>query len=333
MTTYLESLRNGLRESLLEDERVIVLGEDIIDPYGGAFKVTLGLSSDFPDRVISTPISEAGFTGAACGLAIRGLLPVVEIMFGDFLTLCADQIINHIAKFAAMYPGVTVPLVIRTPMGGGRGYGATHSQSLEKLFLGVPGLTVVSPSLAHDPGKVLKRGILADASPVLFIENKSLYGQDLCHGGNGDLTVHTVEDSAGYPVAVVRNMPDSPPDVLLMAYGGASSLVLSVMRKYVEEEISLKAIFPSRLQPIAIREILKESSENPLIIILEEGSASFNWGSEMAAILYENFRTSMRKPIIRLSAKDSIIPCAKDLEQDVLLNEDKLDKAIMELLS
>ncbi len=141
MTTVLASLNSALRQALTQDERVLLLGEDILDPYGGAFKVTRGLSEAFPERVLTTPISEAGFTGVATGMALRGLRPVVEIMFGDFVTLIADQLINHAAKFRWMYNDqVSVPLVVRTPMGGRRGYGPTHSQTLEKLFLGVPGL-------------------------------------------------------------------------------------------------------------------------------------------------------------------------------------------------
>ena len=127
----------------------IILGEDVLDPYGGAFKVTRGLSTAFPERVQTTPISEAGIVGVAAGMALRGLRPVVEIMFGDFITLAADQLVNHAAKFRWMYNDqVRVPLVIRTPMGGRRGYGPTHSQTLEKLFLGVPGLKVLAPT-AH----------------------------------------------------------------------------------------------------------------------------------------------------------------------------------------
>ena len=112
-----------------------LIGEDMLDPYGGAFKVTKGVSSKFPERVITTPISESAIIGLGTGMAMRGMLPVVEIMFGDFLTLCTDQIVNSATKFPLMYKDrVAVPLVIRTPMGGGRGYGPTHSQSLEKMF-------------------------------------------------------------------------------------------------------------------------------------------------------------------------------------------------------
>ena len=144
--SVLSSLNAGLLRALQQDERVYLLGEDILDPYGGSFKVTRGCSTAFPQRVITTPISEAGLAGVSAGMALRGLRPVLEIMFGDFITLTVDQLVNHISKFRWMYNNtVSLPLVIRTPMGGRRGYGPTHSQTLEKLFLGVPGLTVAAP--------------------------------------------------------------------------------------------------------------------------------------------------------------------------------------------
>jgi len=147
MTTVLESLNTALHRAMQADERIYILGEDILDPYGGAFKITRGLSAAFPGRVLTTPISEAAILGLASGMALRGLRPVAEVMFGDFVTLMADQLINHAAKFRWMYNDqVRVPLVLRLPMGGRRGYGPTHSQSLEKLFLGAPGLRVVAPS-------------------------------------------------------------------------------------------------------------------------------------------------------------------------------------------
>ena len=176
MITTVESLNQGLHRAFAEDERVYMLGEDILDPYGGAFKVTRGLSSAYPERVLTTPISEAGITGLATGMAMRGLRPVVEIMFGDFLPLIADQIINHMAKFRWMYnEQVRVPLVIRTPMGGRRGYGPTHSQTLEKLFLGIPGIKTLALTSLENPGQQLYNAILKEDNPILFIENKLLY--------------------------------------------------------------------------------------------------------------------------------------------------------------
>ena len=133
---------------------VFVIGEDIKDPYGGAFKVTKGLSSKFPDRVLTTPISESAIVGFGTGLAISGYRPIVEIMFGDFITLCVDQIVNGASKFKWMYgDNFDVPLVIRTPMGGNRGYGATHSQTLENLFL-VYLMFILYPSIFHNPGDI-----------------------------------------------------------------------------------------------------------------------------------------------------------------------------------
>ena len=147
-TNVRASLNNALDELLAGHPEVIVLGEDLHDPYGGAFKVTAGLSTRYPGRVISTPISEAGVVGAAIGLALHGHRPVVEIMFADFLSLAMDQLYNHAVKFPGMFPEARVPLVIRTPSGGRRGYGPTHSQSPENLMTGVPGLTIVFPQPA-----------------------------------------------------------------------------------------------------------------------------------------------------------------------------------------
>ena len=231
--TYLESLRTSLHAILEQDPRAVVLGEDILDPYGGAFKVTQGLSTRFPDRVFTTPISEAAIVGVSVGLALRGHHPIAEIMFGDFVTLAADQLINHAAKYAAMYNGrVRVPLVVRTPMGGGRGYGPTHSQSLERLFLGIPHLTVLAPSHVHDAGALLQAAVHA-GDPVLFVENKLLYPQPLLLGdGEAGLRRWEVIDAYGYPVVHLANYPpDAEPDVTVVAYGGMSRLLHGVLAR------------------------------------------------------------------------------------------------------
>ena len=201
MPTVLERLNFALHHAMETDERVHVLGEDILDPYGGAFKVTRGLSTKFPERVLTTPISEAVIAGLTAGMAMRGLRPVVEIMFGDFVPLIADQLINHAAKFRWMYNDqIRVPMVVRTPMGGRRGYGPTHSQSLEKMFLGVPGLKVVAPNTLGDPA-ILLTAAIADEDPVLFIEHKLLYTRPLLESGKGDLAEFDVEERPGaYPV-------------------------------------------------------------------------------------------------------------------------------------
>src|SRR4030067_3642529 len=177
MPTVLDSLNAALHQAFARDDRILLLGEDILDPYGGAFKVTRGLSSKYPARVFTTPISEAGIIGVGAGLALRGFRPIVEIMFGDFLPLPADQLINHVAKFRWMYnQKVRLPLVVRTPMGGRRGYGPTHSQTLEKIFMGIPGLKLLAPHTLGKPGQLLLSAInSSNEEPVLFIENKLLY--------------------------------------------------------------------------------------------------------------------------------------------------------------
>ena len=206
MPTLLDSLNTALRQALTSNPNVVLLGEDILDPYGGAFRVTRGLSTAFPDRVITTPVSEAGFVGLSTGMALRGLRPVVEIMFGDFVTLIADQVINHAAKFRWMYNNqVRVPLVIRTPMGGRRGYGPTHSQTLEKLFMGVPGLRVLAPCALGDPGELLLRAILDDDDPVLFVENKLLYPLQVKDTGSLDEFEISVYEASSSDQVIARN--------------------------------------------------------------------------------------------------------------------------------
>lgn len=333
-STYLDSLRSALHELMRNDERVVVIGEDIVDPYGGAFKVTQGLSTAFEGRVISTPISEAAIVGVGAGLAIRGFLPVVEIMFGDFVTLAADQLINTAAKFPLMYRGkVTVPLVVRTPMGGRRGYGPTHSQSLEKLFFGVPGVSVVSPSLAHNPGALLSNAVRSIDHPVLFVEAKNLYPRVLELGGSG-LRRREVEDGSPFPTVTLDNFEHGEPDAVLISYGGSSELVINVLHALVAEEIRLRGVFPSLLNQRWSVDFIR--SEIPLgvpVLIAEEGTESFNWGSEVACWVYESSKANRARRIVRLAARADIIPAAKSLESQYLPSDETLTKAILEVIS
>ena len=329
---YLESLQKSLLEIFKGEERVLLLGEDILDPYGGAFKVTAGLSTRFPERVISTPISEAAIVGIATGLALRGFLPLVEIMFGDFLTLCADQIVNHATKFEAMYGGqVKVPMVIRTPMGGGRGYGPTHSQSLEKMYLGVPYLTIVAPSHAHDPGKLLKSAVLEDASVVLFLESKRLYPVPLLKSTK-QLRVWHVSEKNGYETALVANFYEGSPDVTLVGYGGVSLLSQPILERLGEEEIRVLCVFPSCLNPLPIETVADMAKKSGRVIIVEEGGAFFNWGSEAASALYERLWHGLEMPIKRLSARNTIVPASKSMEDQVLVTPENIEGTILEAI-
>jgi pyruvate/2-oxoglutarate/acetoin dehydrogenase E1 component len=323
---YLESIQQGLEDLLIKDERVLLVGEDMLDPYGGAFKATKGLSTKFPTRLVPTPISESAIAGIGTGLAMRGFRPIVEIMFGDFLGLCLDQILNSATKFPLMYHGkVKVPLVIRTPMGGGRGYGPTHSQSIEKHFLGIPGLHVVAPSVFHSPGELLNKATLEDDDPVLFIENKILYTKELVQPGK-QLHLETIYEK-GYPTQLVKNyISNAEPDVILFTYGGTSDLVREIMIDMIEEEINILAVCPSLISDFEMTSLFSSNIKFKKVIIVEEGAIGYNWGSEVAAILYERQLNNLAKPINRLASRHDIIPAAKYLEQEYLINK----KAILE---
>ncbi|HXB06416.1 MAG TPA: transketolase C-terminal domain-containing protein [Puia sp.] len=329
--TFLESIQSALMTAMDRSERVYIIGEDILDPYGGAFRVTKGLSSKYPDRVITTPISEAAITGIGTGMAIRGLLPVVEIMFGDFMALCMDQLLNSASKFPLMYKEkVSVPLVVRTPMGAGRGYGPTHSQSLEKYFLGMPGLDVVAPSIFHDPGALLLSAIFDSVNPVLFIENKILYTKKLCYGDSG-LSIER-QGSGAFPAAIVRNHPTGQPDIWVIAYGGTSELVRETMLELKDEEITITCICPSLISQSGLSGLLKDRPGFERVVILEEGTEGFNWGSEMAAAIYDHSFRTLKKPILRLAPPADAIPASKALENEFLVNKSKLTDAIINLL-
>lgn len=326
MVTVLERLNHALLQAMENDGRVYLLGEDILDPYGGAFKVTRGLSTRFPERVLTTPISEAAITGIATGMAMRGLRPVVEIMFGDFVTLITDQVVNHAAKFRWMYnENVRVPMVIRTPMGGRRGYGPTHSQSLEKLFLGVPGIKVVAPNTLGDPAVLLEKAI-ADEEPVLFAEHKLLYPKPLLEEGKGDLIDLTVEETGGdYPTYVLR--PEGKPSISMACFGYTFELVRqAAVTLMMERELFTEIVLFSQLSPFALAPLFKSLERTQKLLTVEEGSLSMGWGAEVAARSSEAMGgLSLR----RVAGLDLPIANARTLEEAILPSvEDILEAAI-----
>ena len=330
---YLESIRNALDYLLANDDKVYIIGEDILDPYGGAFKATKGLSSKYPDRLLSSPISESLITGFGTGMAIRGYRPIVEIMFGDFLGLCFDQILNSATKFPLMYKStVKVPLVIRTPMGGGRGYGPTHSQSIEKHFLGIPGLNVVCPSIFHDPGKLLISSTVEDETPVLFIENKILYSKDI-YSTKDQLQIEFLGNHM-YPTAIIKNFSEKieENDIIIFTYGGISEIIKDIMIDYMDEEINVIALCPSLISSFDfLDEISNISYDN--ILIIEEGTEGFNWASELSSLLYDKFHNKIKHRIQKMSPKSDIIPSSKEKEDKFLPNITKIKEKIINMIS
>jgi pyruvate/2-oxoglutarate/acetoin dehydrogenase E1 component len=252
-------------------------------------------------------------------------------MFGDFLTLTFDQILNHMVKFRTMYgKQLPVPLVLRTPMGGGRGYGATHSQSIEKHFLGIPDLNVVAASVVHDAGALLRHAILNDDGPVVFIEHKLLYPAPL-FGGDAVLSVSSAGDGP-YDTRIVRNFRSGNPDCVVIGYGGMSRHLLDVARSFAEEEINLSIVLPSLLSPMHIAPIVAEVGLCGRAIVVEEGTEGFGWGAQIAAGLYERLFGKLKRPVAILASRPEIIPTSFEREAEILLNRGDIENAILKAI-
>jgi pyruvate/2-oxoglutarate/acetoin dehydrogenase E1 component len=334
MTTVLESLNGALHGLMAEDPRVVIVGEDILDPYGGAFKVTRGLSSKHPDRVYTTPISEAAIVGLGSGMALRGLRPIVEIMFGDFLFLASDQIVNHAAKFRWMYnDAVRVPLVIRTPMGGRRGYGPTHSQSLEKHFMGVPGLWMVAPSVLTQPGDLLKQATLDCDDPVIFVESKTCYGRELVSAVPGTTSQTIVAGDAPFPTRHLRHDGVGQPDAVLWCYGGMVPHALEAILRLRDEEglhVDLAAV--SQLSPLPVSHIARilASVSSGVHVYAEEASVRHGWSAEMVAEVDAQLSDGGRVQHVRVGAAHTPIPSGRELERRTLPQVDELVARVIE---
>jgi 2-oxoisovalerate dehydrogenase E1 component len=318
------ALNASLRRLLADHPEVILLGEDLHDPYGGAFKVTTGLSTDFPGRVISTPISEAGVAGAAIGLALAGYRPIAEVMFADFLTLAMDQLYNHAVKFPGMFEEMPVPMVIRTPSGGRRGYGPTHSQSPEHLMTAVPGLTVVFPSHRHDVGRLLETASIDWGFPVVFFEHKLLYGASQDQGDYEIVPAAEADPGAFLFPTLVRRKTD--PDLTIVAYGGMLPTVEAVAGALADEDLAVEIVAPSLLQPLPKQTLFDVLRDRGRVAIVEESPLGPGFGSELAATLLEQ---GFLGRLTRLGPPPVPIPAARSLESSILPDERRLFDALV----
>ncbi|MEQ4721525.1 alpha-ketoacid dehydrogenase subunit beta [Nonomuraea sp. B19D2] len=329
-----ENLNRALHGLLADDPSVYVLGEDLLDPYGGAFKITKGLSTRFPDRVLTTPLSEGAVVGAASGLALAGGKAVVEIMFADFAALAFDQILNFASKSVTMYgTRVPLPLVIRCPSGGHRGYGPTHSQSPQKHFIGIPGLSLFEMSPFHDNRAVLDR-MLALGEPSLLFEDKVLYTRRMF-----EVDEPFRWDLAG-DVAVVRldsgdsDVLDIPPgdlDYVLIVPGGVAHRALAAMRSLLlDHDLAGVLMVPSRLYPFDPSALLPVLGRAPLVCVAEDGSAGGTWGGHVAAGLHTRLWGRLARPVKLVNSADSVIPTAAHLERDVLVQDATIRRAVLE---
>jgi len=305
---YIYSLRQAI-DDLIREKNTYIFGEDIVEPYGGAFRVTKGLSSQYPSNVIATPMCEQGVAAFCIGVAIAGDYVIEEIMFGDFITLTADQLVNHAAKFYDLY-GMKLHFVIRTPSGGYRGYGATHSQSLEKMFLGIPGLDVIATNIYSDPGILLKEA-MEKGKPTLFIENKTDYPKELV------LDNFDIFNRVSYDKIVRLEIREETPEWTIVVYGGISSFAVDAAKKLMfNEEIVADVLIVSNLNEWS-NTLEVTRTEN--VVVLEEGVADFGWGSQVVAGF-----SNIGKRAWHLGAKSSSIPSAQKAESDVLLQVDDI---------
>ncbi len=330
--TQLKAINEVLSDSLENDSRFLILGEDIRMPYGGAFKVTKGLSEKFPEKVINTPISEAGIMGVGIGLALAGFRPIIELMFGDFITLAFDQLVNHAAKFRMMYNcQVSVPLIIRTPMGAGRGYGPTHSQSLEKHVVGVPGLNVYILHHRANIHQFYSYLFQNTKEPSIIIENKLLYAvrgnQEIL---DGFFEMYETDDI--YPTTVVK--PRERADITICAFGRMALLAEEAAADLFEnEEIIVELFFPLSVSPLDIAAILDSVKMTKKLLVIEEGTPFYNLGSEVVARINENWDEDDAFRSRRISSKEMPVPSSGPMEKEYLPSKETIIDRCKELFN
>jgi 2-oxoisovalerate dehydrogenase E1 component len=314
-------------EVIEKDKKVLFIGEDVLSPYGGAFKVAANLSEKYPDNVISTPISEQAITGLANGLALGGFKPYLEIMFGDFITLSLDQIINHASKFYHMYnKKIQCPIVIRTPMGGGRGYGPTHSQTLDKFLVGIDNVTLVALNSFIDPKIIYNEIYENEGHPVIVVENKVDYGKIV---GAKEQTNYTVQRTIdGYPV--IKCSPElSEATLTIISYGGIASEVFDVLTDiFYETELIPELYILTKISPLNLHAVIDSVKKSKRIVVVEEGGGEFGIGAEIISSIIEQIGTSNIELIQRIGALPIPIPSARTLEEHVLPNKTILEKIV-----
>ncbi len=324
-----EQIRKGLINILNRDPNSIILGEDIKDPYGGAFKITEGLSKKFKKRIIQTPISEGGFVGMATGMTFYGINPVVEIMFNDFLTLTTDILINSASKFPELskenkkYGNI----LIRTPGGGGRGYGPIHSQNLEKLFFGWPNIEIFAPNIVVDPNLTLSEAYFSQKKVKIFIEDKLDYTRNILSKNqlekDGFLSKNLNKKEN---TTILSNSADMlKSDFVVISYGGTLNRILKACKEaLIEKEITSTIIATSKVYPIEddLKNFLKEIDKK--ILIIEDGYSSFGWGSYLLTELIKINKKLNLRDIKILGPKNTVIPANITKEKEHFIQEEDI---------
>jgi 2-oxoisovalerate dehydrogenase E1 component beta subunit len=311
-TTYLEAIREGLWEEMERDPNVFCIGEDIGE-YGGAFKVTAGFLEHFgAQRVVDTPISEAAIAGASIGAGLMGLRPVAEMQFADFISCGFDQIVNFAAKCRYRW-NASVPIVVRSPSGGGIHGGPFHSQNPEMWFVRTPGLKVVCPATAYDAKGLIKSAI-RDNDPVLYFEHKALYRRIKEDLPTEDYTV---------PIGKARVILEGR-DLSIITYGAMVWTALEAAGKLAPEGISVEVVDLRTLVPLDREAVCESVRKTSKVLLLHEDTRTGGMAGELAATITENVFEYLDGPILRVTAPDTPVPYSPPLEEAFLPNADKV---------
>ncbi len=318
---YKEAVRDALREEMLRDERVFLIGLDI-GRFGGTYKATEQLWEEFGDeRVKDAPLSEAAIAGAAVGAAMTGLRPVAEIMYIDFTTIAMDQIVNQAAKLGYMSGGqARIPVVFRTQEGAGRSSAAQHAQSLEAWFAHVPGLKVAIPSTPYDAKGLLKTAVRDDA-PVVFIEHKLLYNT------RGEVP----EEEYTLPFGQAHICREGS-DVTVVAISRMVLRALEAAEELAREGVSVEVIDPRTVVPLDIDAIVASVEKTGRLIVAHEGYTRCGVGAEIAAQVMERALYSLEKPVKRVCGRNTPVPFAPVMESYVIPGTADIVRAVKELL-
>jgi acetoin:2,6-dichlorophenolindophenol oxidoreductase subunit beta len=309
--TFGQAVREALAEEMRRDTRVCIFGEDVAEA-GTPFKVLSGLVEEFgTQRVLDTPISEAGFTGIAVGAAMTGLRPIVDIMFGDFITLTMDQMVNQAAKVHYMSGGAwKVPMVMRTTLGATRRSGAQHSQSLHAWFSHVPGLKVVMPSTPYDAKGLLKTAI-RDENPVVFFEDKMMYTK--LKG-----PVPTEEYTIPFGVADVKR---EGRDITLVGTSSMVQVALGAATLLEEIGVSAEVVDPRTMWPLDEKTLIESAKKTSRVIVVDEGYERYGVTAEIAAVIAEGAFYNLDAPVKRMGAMHIPIPFSPPLEDATVPTE------------
>jgi pyruvate dehydrogenase E1 component beta subunit len=335
VVTYRRALHDTLAEEMRRDPTVVLMGEEI-GLFEGSYKITAGLLKEFgPERVMDTPIAEEGFVGAAIGAAMLGLRPVVEIMTVNFSLLALDQVVNHAAKIHYMFGGQSrVPMVLRTPEGGGQQLAATHSQNFSAWYAYIPGLKVVAPATPADARGLLKASI-RDDDPVIFLENLALYntkGEVPGLGDDGSSTDGQPRQDDVVPIGTAAVMKAGS-DLTLVAYSRMSVVALEVARRLEQDQgVSIEVIDVRSLRPLDRPTLIESVRKTSRCVVMEEDWYSYGVGAELVATIQEGAFDYLDAPIKRVAQAEVPLPYAKVMEQAALPKAQNLVEAIKSTL-